>query len=75
MLLERQLEKSDGLECHSVTQIQPGYEADPGWQQGHPYLQLIPSLTGDAITTWQFPECPDGGGEGKGALPSVFMAI
>lgn len=57
------------------TQIWPGHKADPRWQQGHPYLQLITSLTGNAITTWQLPECLDGmgsgGGEGKGALPSV----
>lgn len=36
----------------SHTQMQPGYKADPGWQQGHPYLQLFPSLTGDSVTTW-----------------------
>lgn len=36
----------------SHSQIWPGHKADPRWQQGHPYLQLLTSLTGDAITTW-----------------------
>lgn len=59
----------------SHTQIRPGHKADPRWQQGHLYLQLITSLAGNATTTWQFPECPAGGGEGKGALTSISMAV
>lgn len=56
----------------SHTQIWPGHKADPRWQQGHPYLQLITSLTGNAITTWQFPECLDGGCGGRAKEPCLL---
>lgn len=55
---------------------------DTAWAQGRPQVATGPPLsTAYHVTDWgchhymvQFPECLDGGGEGRGALPSVFMA-